>query len=96
MRIPLFLCMFACRNKNEKIKPLTRGEILYHFFHRGTPFCSEKGNIKQNYVDDSLLKKKLMFTMDFLIPTIGYHMNDREVFQISKGDLKKEIERAFS
>lgn len=95
LRIPLFLCMFACRNKNEKIKPLTRGEILYHFFHRGTPFYSEKGNIKQNYVDDSLLKKKLMFTMDFLIPTIGYHMNDREVFQISKGDLKKEIERAF-
>ncbi len=95
LRIPLFLCMFACRNKAEKIKPLTRGEILYHFFHRGTPFYSEKGKIKRSYVDKALLKKILMFTMDFILPTIGYHMNDRGDFQLSKADLRKEVERSF-
>ena len=95
LRIPLFLCMFACRNKAEKIKPLSRGEILYHFFHRGTPFYSERGRIKRGYADDILLKKMLMFTMDFILPVIGYHMNDRGVFQLSKYDLLQEIERVF-
>lgn len=96
LRIPLFLCMFACRNKAEKIKPLTRGEILYHFFHRGTPFYSEKGKIKRDYADDVQLKKMLMYTMDFILPTIGYHMNDREIFHLTKADFLKEIERSFS
>ena len=95
LRIPLFLCMFACRSKAEKIKPLTRGEILYHFFHRGTPFYSEKGKIKRDYADDVQLKKMLMYTMDFILPTIGYHMNDRGIFQLTKADLLKEIERSF-
>ena len=87
--------MFACRNKAEKIKPLSRGEILYHFFHRGTPFYSERGRIKRGYADDILLKKMLMFTMDFILPVIGYHMNDRGVFQLSKYDLLQEIGRVF-
>ena len=95
LRIPLFLCMFACRNKAEKIKPLTRGEILYHFFHRGTPFYSEKGKMKRSYADDALLKKMLMFTMDFILPTIGYYMNGNGVFQLSKTDLLREIKKAF-
>lgn len=95
LRIPLFLCMFACRNKAEKIKPLTRGEILYHFFHRGTPFYSEKGKIKRDYADDVQLKKMLMYTMDFILPTIGYHMNDQGIFQLTKADLLKEVERSF-
>ena len=95
LRIPLFLCMFACRNKAEKIKPLTRGEILYHFFHRGTPFYSEKGKMKHGYTDDVQLKKMLMYTMDFILPTVGYHMNDRGIFQLTKADLLKEIERSF-
>lgn len=95
LRIPLFLCMFACRNKAEKIKPLTRGEILYHFFHRGTPFYSEKGKIKRSYADDAFLKKMLMFTMDFILPTIGYHMNDKGVFQLSRASLRKEVEKSF-
>lgn len=95
LRIPLFLCMFACRNKNERIKPLTRGEILYHFFHRGTPFYSERRNITRSYADNILMKKMLMFTMDFILPTIGYNMNYRGVFQISKTDLLKDITRSF-
>lgn len=96
LRIPLFLCMFACRNKVEKIKPLTRGEILYHFFHRGTPFYSEKGKIKRDYADNVQLKKILMYTMDFILPMIGYHMNDRGIFQLTKAELLKEVERSFS
>ena len=96
LRIPLFLCMFACRNRAEKIKPLTRGEILYHFFHRGTPFYSEKGKIKRDYADNVQLKKMLMYTMDFILPTIGYHMNDRGIFQLTKTELLREIERSFS
>lgn len=95
LRIPLFLCMFACRNKAEKIKPLTRGEILYHFFHRGTPFYSEKGKIKHGLTDDVQLKKMMMYTMDFILPTVGYYMNDRGIFQLTKADLLKEIERSF-
>ena len=96
LRIPLFLCMFACRNKAEKIKPLTRGEILYHFFHRGTPFYSEKGKIRRDYADDVQLRKLMTYTMDFILPTIGYHMNDRGIFQLTRSDLLKEVERSFS
>ena len=97
LRIPLFLCMFACRNRAEKIKPLTRGEILYHFFHRGTPFYSEKGKIKRDdYADNVLFKKMLMYTMDFILPVIGYHMNDRGIFQLTRTELLREIERSFS
>lgn len=84
------------QKQGRKIKPLTRGEILYHFFHRGTPFYSEKGKIKRNYADDALLKKMLMFTMDFILPMIGYYMNDRGVFQLPKAVLLDEIERSFS
>lgn len=34
--------------------------------------------------------------MDFILPTIGYHMNDRGIFQLTKADLLKEVERSFS
>lgn len=42
LQIPLFLCMFACSNQNKEVKPLTRGEILYQFFHKESPFYGER------------------------------------------------------
>lgn len=95
LKIPLFLCMFACRNKNEKIKPLTRGEILYYFFHKGTPFYSEKKNIENSFAESENRRKQLQFTMDFILPSIGYCMRDRSLFSVSKKDLLKCIEDTF-
>ena len=84
LRIPLFLCMFACRNQYENIHPTTKGEILYHFFHRGTPFYSEKKRIKEVLTTHASEKKILSFIEDFMLPVIAYDMYSQGSFQMQK------------
>lgn len=95
LRIPLFICMFACRNQYEKIHPTTKGEILYHFFHRGTPFYSEKKKIRDMFAANQSEVKFLAFIEDFLLPAIAYDMYMCGTFQLSKKRMAKCVESAL-
>ena len=96
LRIPLFLCMFASRGQYEKIHPTTRGEILYHFFHRGTPFYSEKKNIRNVFATQESDQTSLSFIVDFLLPALAYAMYDQGIFQIPKKRICKYIKDALA
>lgn len=79
LQIPLFLCMFACRNKNKKIRPLTRGEILYNFFHKESPFYGEQKNIKNSFSKEYEEQILISFVMDFILPYIGNMMEEVDI-----------------
>lgn len=92
LQIPLFLCMFACRNKNKKIRPLTRGEILYNFFHKESPFYGEQKNIKNSFSKEYEEQILISFVMDFILPYIGNMMEGAGEFHIHRSDILGGIE----
>ena len=92
LQIPLFLCMFACRNKNEGIRPLTRGEILYNFFHKESPFYGEQKNIKTSFSRDYNEQLLISFIMDFILPYIGNMMEECGEFHVNRSDILEGIE----
>ena len=95
LRVPLFLCMFACRNQYESVHPTAKGEILYHFFHRGTPFYSEKRKYKELFASNQSERKYLAFIEDFLLPAMAYDMYIRGDFQLSKKRMSKCLNDAI-
>lgn len=92
LQVPLFLCMFACRNKNKKVRPLTRGEILYNFFHKESPFYGEQKNIKKSFSRDYSEQLLISFIMDFILPYIGNMMEECGEFHINRSDVLEWIE----
>lgn len=92
LQIPLFLCMFAARNQNKKIRPLTRGEILYNFFHKDSPFYGEQKNIKTTFSRNYNEQMLLSFIMDFILPYIGSMMEGTGEFHVSRSDIINGIE----
>lgn len=92
LRIPLFLCMFAASKQYKNELPLTRGEILYRYFHKGNFFCSEKNNIRNAYAKASREEKLLMFIMDFILPYISSIMEKDDGFYANRSQIIKMIE----
>ncbi|MEZ3446143.1 MAG: SMEK domain-containing protein [Lachnospiraceae bacterium] len=87
LQIPLFLCMFACSNQNKEVKPLTRGEILYQFFHKESPFYGERKNIRFSFSKNYNEEIVISFIMDFILPYIGNMMEGAGVFHVPRSDI---------
>lgn len=91
LRVPLFLCMFGSR-KAEGIKtPCSRGEILYNFFHRDSPYYNEHKTAER--VQDTYFSGvQTAFIVDFLLPYIGWTMEYIEYYNLEESYLEGLIE----
>ena len=91
LRMPLFLCMFGSR-KAEGIKtPCSRGEILYNFFHRDSPYYNEH-KIAERVRDTYFGGMQTTFIVDFLLPYIGWTMEYIEYYNLEESYLEGLVE----
>lgn len=85
LRIPLFLCIFTAE-KSADLIPETPGEILYHFFHRDSCFY----NIRKHAADtrtNPFDARQSSFVLDFILPYIGWQLEQSDSFSINDTDL---------
>lgn len=103
LRIPLFLIMYASLNDNAEIT--TQGEILRTFFNeRKSRLCDYTVQNRLSEVEhdvDTAASAKTKtritadmqcFMLDFLLPEIAWHMEQRDKFYIFSEDIGEIIE----
>jgi nucleoside phosphorylase/GTPase SAR1 family protein/WD40 repeat protein len=95
LKIPLFLCMFTASGNRNEDKPVTRGEILYHFFNRPHSMYNEKLNAERINVLSSMNKRQVSFILDFILPYIGWCMESKDDFSWSKETICSMINEFF-
>ncbi|MDE7201551.1 MAG: NACHT domain-containing protein [Lachnospiraceae bacterium] len=86
LRIPLFLCMFTAERVTDLI-PETPGEILYQFFHRDSCFY----NIRKHAADtrtNPFNSRQTSFVLDFILPYIGWRLEQNDSFSVNDTDLE--------
>lgn len=89
LRIPLFLCIFTAEKASDLI-PETPGEILYYFFHRDSCFY----NIRKHALDtrtNPFDACQTSFILDFILPYIGWQLEQNDSFSINDADLEMLI-----
>lgn len=92
LRIPLFLCMFGSRKAEGPKTPCSRGEILYNFFHRDSPYYNEHRTAERIQNEQFLKGTQITFIVDFLLPYIGWNMEYIEYFNLEESYLESLIE----
>jgi len=102
LRIPLFLCMFTAQGAHggtdatDSLRPLTRGEILYHFFNRSHGIYSERLNAERLNIASGFDKTQTLFILDFVLPYIGWTLEYTDFFSVERNELYKMIEDFFT
>lgn len=103
LRIPLFLTLYT-EVKSEG-DMLTKGEILHAFFaQKRQSLYSERGRASmiKDELDDENSKLlgptpiMICFLLDFVVPTIAWHMVENEAFQITKDEIKSFVESVLT
>lgn len=92
LRVPLFLCMFGNRKVEGKKTPCSRGEILYNFFHRDSPYYNEHRTAERIQREQYLTGTQITFIVDFLLPYIGWTMEYIEYYSLEESCLQGFIE----
>lgn len=90
LRIPLFLCIFSLEQGKDYL-PETQGEILYAFFHKDSAFY----NTRQRYEEtgaDHLGMPQVAVILDFILPYIGWHFAESDLFSVSAAEFADAIE----
>ncbi len=91
LRVPLFLCMFGSRKAEGVKTPCSRGEILYNFFHRDSPYYNEH-KTAERVQDTHFSGVQTAFIVDFLLPYIGWTMEYIEYYNLEESYLEGLIE----
>lgn len=92
LRVPLFLCMFGNRKVEGNKTPCSRGEILYNFFHRDSPYYNEHRTAERIQREQYLTGTQITFIVDFLLPYIGWTMEYIEYYNLEESYLESLIE----
>jgi WD40 repeat protein len=92
LRVPLFLCMFGNRKAEGAKTPCSRGEILYNFFHRDSPYYNEHRTAERIQGKQYLNGTQITFIVDFLLPYIGWTMEYIELYSLEESYLESLIE----
>lgn len=92
LHIPLFLCIFSCENQADlPFLPETRGEILYSFFHRNSFFYNTRSHAEDTHTNP-LDKDQTAIVLDFILPYIGWVMEQQDMFSLSEEQLIQTIQ----
>jgi len=92
LRIPLFLCMFTTNDVDANSRPVTRGEILYRFFHNSRSVYNERLNAQRIKMSSTLDAQQMLFILDFIIPYIGHMMEWADRLSSGKPEILEAIE----
>ncbi|MDR1663948.1 MAG: NACHT domain-containing protein [Clostridiales bacterium] len=95
LRVPLFLRMFAAQKKDGASRALTRGEILYRYFNHDGGAYTEKTYAGQRSPLSPREKLRAWFALDFLLPRVGWEMEQSGVFGVSKAELRRIIDTSL-
>lgn len=94
LRIPLYLCMFTAVDIDTEYLPETAGEILYNFFHSNTKTYNVRRRASETN-STSLSEGQTAFILDFIIPFIGWVLENENKFYMNSCDFYKKIEEAM-
>lgn len=95
IRIPLYLLMYTSVGEKKGFDPQTPGEILYAFFHRSSGFYNLRSRAKatNTYGMDN---EELYAILNFILPYIGWTMDEADTFYLSNREIKECYEKALS
>ncbi len=93
LQIPLFLLMFVSNNNKKINGPLSRGSILYNYFNSTNSFYNEKTNVSEKADQKFVLLINII--LDFVLPDIGFFMEDNNLFSISDYDFDEILDSCF-
>lgn len=93
LRVPLYLCMFASSSE-QKLLPETLGEILYFFFHRESSFYSLRKRVQETR-SNPLTDPQTKLILDFILPYIGFHMENSDTFSVNLESMERLISEAL-
>lgn len=94
LRIPLNLCMF-CADGERSALPETQGEIFHSFFHRDGSFYNIRrraDDTRTNVMDGF----QTAFILDFILPFIGWSLEDDDAFSASGRAVHSMIDESLS
>lgn len=95
LRIPLFLCMFSyAKPADDMMLPETPGEILYSFFHRNSFFYNIRKHAEDTHTNP-LNELETALVLDFILPYIGWVMEQNDIFSLSESQLTQTIQDAL-
>lgn len=96
LRIPLFLCMFSySKQADNLVLPETPGEILYSFFHRNSFFYNIRKHAEDTHTNP-LNELETALVLDFILPYIGWIMEQNDIFSLSEPQLTQIIQDALN
>ena len=95
LKIPLYLYIFSSnRISNSQFIPQTAGEILYCFFHGESAFYNTRMRIEQIHTLE-LSKKQLSLILDFVLPYIGWFLEESDSFSLPEQEFYDVIRNSF-